>query len=194
MHAAVAGEPVEVVDALEDRRWPGYAEAAAARGSRSSLSVPLRLSGEPVGALNLYGEGVAAFADADVRRSAGHVGDTTAAGLTALLDLASAAARSGNLETAMDSRAVIEQAKGILMERRRVTADGAFELLRDASQHTQPEAARHRRAPGGHGGTAGPLRGPVAPDGSSMKVSVVLPGSLSGARRRTRLGGVVPCR
>jgi hypothetical protein len=136
MHAAVAGTPVEVVDALEDRRWPGYAEAATARGSRSSLSVPLRLSGEPAGALNLYGEGVAAFADADVRRSAGHVGDTTAAGLTALLDLASAAARSGNLETAMDSRAVIEQAKGILMERRRVTADSAFELLKNASQHT----------------------------------------------------------
>jgi GAF domain-containing protein len=136
MHAAVAGELVEVVDALEDRRWPGYAEAAAARGSRSSLSVPLHLSGEPAGALNLYGEGAAAFADAEVRRSAGHVGETAAAGLTALLELAGAAARAGNLETAMDSRAVIEQAKGILMERRRVTADGAFELLKDASQHT----------------------------------------------------------
>lgn len=136
MRAAATGRPVEIVDAVEDPRWPDYAGAAAARGARSSLSVPLALSGEPTGALNLYGERVAAFADDQVRRAAGAVGSSAAAGLAALLERAAADALAGNLESAMGSRAVIEQAKGILMERRRVTADAAFDLLRNASQVT----------------------------------------------------------
>ncbi len=136
LHAASTGSPVEIVDALADPRWPDYAGAAAARGARSSLSVPLSISGETTGALNLYGERAAAFADEQVRRSAGSVGSSAAVGLTALLEVATAAARAGNIESAMASRAVIEQAKGILMERRRVTADAAFELLKHASQVT----------------------------------------------------------
>lgn len=136
MHAASTGSPVEIVDALADPRWPDYAGAAAARGARSSLSIPISISGEPAGALNLYGERVAAFTDEQVRRSAGHVGNCAAVGLTALLELATADARAGHLESAMGSRAVIEQAKGILMERRRVTADAAFDVLKNASQVT----------------------------------------------------------
>ena len=136
MQAATTGDLVEVVDAGTDRRWPGYPEVAAARGSRSSLSVPLPVSGESAGALNLYGEHAGAFTDPDVRRSATHVGDTTAVGLAALLDLARAAALAGNLEAAMASRETIEQAKGILMERRKVSANAAFQLLRTASQHS----------------------------------------------------------
>lgn len=136
MHAASTGSAVEIVDALDDARWPDYAGAAVARGARSSLSVPLGIAGEPTGALNLYGERAAAFTDEQVRRSAAHVGSATAAGLTALLDLATAAARAVNLESAMGSRAVIEQAKGILMERRRMTADAAFDVLKTASQTT----------------------------------------------------------
>lgn len=136
VHAASTGSPVEIVDALADPRWPAYAGAAAARGARSSLSIPLSISGEPTGALNLYGDRVAAFTDEQVRRAAGSVGSSAAVGLTALLDLATAADRAGNMESAMVSRAVIEQAKGILMERRRVTAEAAFEVLRNASQTT----------------------------------------------------------
>jgi AmiR/NasT family two-component response regulator len=64
------------------------------------------------------------------------VARSAAAGLGALRGAERATARAEGLERAMDSRAAIEQAKGILMERRRVTAATAFELLTTASQHT----------------------------------------------------------
>ena len=60
--AATSAEPLLVEDVLDERRWQVYAQAAAAHGVRSSLSVPLhRPTGEPFGALNLYGGEVDAF-------------------------------------------------------------------------------------------------------------------------------------
>ncbi|WP_041796723.1 ANTAR domain-containing protein [Modestobacter italicus] len=134
--AAVGGEDVDVVDARTDPRWRAYAAAAAARGSLSSLSVSLTTVGGPQAALNLYAGEVGAFTDPGARRVAARVAETAAAGLGALRGAERATARAEGLERAMDSRAVIEQAKGILMERRRVTAAAAFELLTTVSQHT----------------------------------------------------------
>jgi GAF domain-containing protein len=136
LQAAQVGRPVLVDDARADDRWPGYLSAAVARGSLSSLSVPLQVGDDSVGGLNLYAATVGAFADPAVRQTADQVAGSAAAGLATVQTLAQATATADHLQTAMVSRAPIEQAKGILMERYRVTEDAAFARLRAVSQAT----------------------------------------------------------
>ena len=116
-----------------DERWPPFARAAAARGVRSTLSLPLVVDHQGVGALNFYAHAPAAFsADAEA------LGQRFAAQAAIVLANASAywdAHQLGqDLRQAMASRAVIEQAKGVLMATRRCTADEAFGVLVRTSQ------------------------------------------------------------
>lgn len=116
----------------EDTCWPAFSTAAAARGVNSTLSLPLVANHEGVGALNLYSRGEEAFSDEDERiamQFAGQAG-IVLANAQAYWD---AHQLSQDLNEAMKSRAVIEQAKGILMAQGR-TADEAFQILVRASQ------------------------------------------------------------
>jgi hypothetical protein len=111
-----------------DERWPTFGPNAAARGIGSLISYKIAAD-ETLGALNLYGRRPRAFDD----------GGRDAASLLAIFAsvvLASTHARlqAVQLNQALESRDVIGQAKGILMERNRVTADEAFDMLRRASQ------------------------------------------------------------
>jgi GAF domain-containing protein len=115
-------------------RYPEFVEAAAAHGVQSTLSLPLVAGGEGVGALNLYSRVPAGFSEEDEQ-----LGQELAATAAVVLVNATAyweALQLGEqLTEAMRSRAVIEQAKGILMARSpHLTADDAFDLLRHASQ------------------------------------------------------------
>jgi GAF domain-containing protein len=134
--AARTGEIFEIPDTSAEQRWPEFSEAALAENIRSTLSVPLDVGGnrtEVLGALNLYSEVPDAF-DAD------DVAATQSLAHQAAIVVANAQAywgakqESEHLQKAMESRAVIEQAKGILMTQSRVSADDAFELLVRASQ------------------------------------------------------------
>ena len=102
---------------------------------RSSLSVPLPFQGVTIGALNNYARRPGAFGEADVA-----VGQEVAAWVALAVGNADMIARSvddlAGMRAAMASRAVIEQAKGILMERRKLTEDQAFTELTRASQNT----------------------------------------------------------
>ena len=85
--------------------------------------------------LNVYARTADAFTDADrsaLTRFAAYAG----AALTNMDALQDARDLAENLQKAMEFRAVIEQAKGILMERYRLTAEQAFRALADASVHT----------------------------------------------------------
>lgn len=120
---------VEAVDV-----YPEFARAARAHGIQSTISLPLVAGDDRVGALNLYAQIPDGFTSDDEE-----VGIDLAAAAAIVLSNASAyweASRLGEqLSQAMQSRAVIEQAKGILMARSpQVSADEAFELLRKASQ------------------------------------------------------------
>jgi GAF domain-containing protein len=101
----------------------------------SSLSVPLPFQGATIGALNNYARRTAAFGESDLA-----VGEEAAAFVAIAVGNAEAAARATddvtNMRQAMASRAVIEQAKGILMERYKITAEQAFTLLTHASQRS----------------------------------------------------------
>ena len=136
LHAAATRETAEIPDTRSDTRWPDHARRAAERGNLSSLSVPLVIEDpQASGALNIYARQPNAF-DEDSRSVAGGFAPYAAVAAGNLSLYQRALKRADGLEAALASRAVIEQAKGILMERYDVTADGAFRILARASLHT----------------------------------------------------------
>jgi GAF domain-containing protein len=121
-------------DLAAERRWPNFATRAAATGVRSMLGVRLFADQDTMGALNLYSDSAAAFDE---------MAEAFAVVLAAHASIALSAARvEENLGHAVQGRDIIGQAKGILVERRRVTPNQAFELLRAASQHRNVKLAR----------------------------------------------------
>ncbi len=133
LEASRDASTVLVPDTTADRRWDGWGPEAAAAGAGSALSLGLPIRDGLRGALNLYGTAPRAF-DTDavalaetfaryatIALANAHLYDTTA-------DLAR------HMQAAMESRAVIEQAKGIIMGERRCGPDEAFALLTKASQ------------------------------------------------------------
>ncbi|MEV4810992.1 GAF and ANTAR domain-containing protein [Micromonospora avicenniae] len=132
LHALRSGQIVEVVDLRRDERWHRYREHALRLGIVSSLSLPMTVDGETLGALNLYATRPAAFAGA--RRQAAAFAEQGTAALAVILRQAEQALVHRQLTDAMASRSVIDQALGVLMGQQRCTAKEAFALLRQASQ------------------------------------------------------------
>jgi GAF domain-containing protein len=125
---------VNVIRSTErDVRWPEFSRRAFDHGVRSSLSLPLLVGDDSVGALNFYSRQEDAFTDEDQQN-----GQTFAVQAAVVLANAQAywdARTLGErLGDAMHSRAAIEQAKGILMAQSHIDPDAAFDLLRAASQ------------------------------------------------------------
>ena len=134
MDAGRGGVVLRVDDMLTEQRWPKYAARVSAAGVRSSLSVPLPYQGNAIGALNVYSSEPRAFVSPE-SLSAGH--DCAEAMAVAVVNAAAhhrLSEQARNMQLAMETRAVIEQAKGVLMAQRGVDAEQAFEILRDASQ------------------------------------------------------------
>lgn len=128
-------QTVVVKDQTAEVRWPEYSPRAVEAGIGSSVSVPLALDGPPIGAFNIYGRAPHAFSDEAVKAA-----EDLAVFASAVLSNAglyfTASARAEQMTEAMRSRAVIEQAKGILMGSRHCDADEAFALLVELSQKT----------------------------------------------------------
>ena len=133
LDAAAQRVIVYAEDLRNDARWTIFGPLAAREGVRSALALPLTTNGE-TGAVNLYARYPAAFGVVD--RGKGVI-------LASLASLALSAAhlleneerRVDNLHAALSSREIIGQAQGILMERERISADQAFDILRRASQY-----------------------------------------------------------
>jgi GAF domain-containing protein len=129
--AALSGTVMIVPDMRTETRWPDYAGTVVRHGVLSSLSLPLPVQTDLVGALNCYSRAPGVPSDTlELGRElasymAVAVGNAVTHSETVLL--------AQNMATAMASRAVIEQAKGIIMGQNRCDADEAFEILRRAS-------------------------------------------------------------
>ena len=134
MDAGRAGVVLRIDDMRSEQRWPDYTARVLAVGVRSSLSIPLPYQGGTIGALNIYAARPHAFASAESEGAATAVAEAVAVAVLNADAHDRLAEQARNMRLAMESRAVIEQAKGVLMAQRRVDADGAFEILRDASQ------------------------------------------------------------
>lgn len=117
----------------DDPRWPSFAEAAAEQGVRSSLSVPLIVAGEGIGALNFYDHRAEHFAPEDEEAGLLFAGQAAVVASIASAYWEQADAAAG-MRQAMASRAVIEQAKGVIMASMGCDSDAAFAVLRQQSQ------------------------------------------------------------
>ncbi|PTR28670.1 GAF domain-containing protein [Rhodococcus sp. OK519] len=135
LHASRSRETVLVdLDEATDR-WPAFTESARAEGIRSFLAAPLFIDDRTLGALNLYGRGRAAFdeVDADVLEL---LTGTVSRAIGEFARFKSARDAAEALQRALETRAPIEQAKGMLMALHRIDAHDAFQLLRKQSQTT----------------------------------------------------------
>jgi transcriptional regulator with GAF, ATPase, and Fis domain len=125
------GQPVSAADlAAEARRWPRFAPAAQQAGFAAVQALPMRLREQVIGALNLFRATPGAFDPAGIR-----IGQALAdvATISLLHDRSMRHSDTINeqLQTALNSRVVIEQAKGKLAERHGLDMDQAFAVLRE---------------------------------------------------------------
>lgn len=136
LEAAMGEEIREVTDAREETRWPDYTPVAVERGSLSSMSAPVPVREGVHGAIiNLYAPGAHAFDDDD-RGLARAFASYAAVAVHNMHLYESTRDLARNLDIALQSRAVIEQAKGVLMSQRRCGATEAVNLLAAASQRS----------------------------------------------------------
>ena len=127
---AASGTPVVVSDDLTaETRWPSFSPAAVALGIGSVVCFGLGARGRWFGALSLYGQ--------EALASSGSEAYETGSALAAVASLAVLADReAAALRVALAGRDVIGQAKGILMERFRISSDEAFGILVRSSQYS----------------------------------------------------------
>jgi GAF domain-containing protein len=131
--AAREGDAVSVPDFADERRWPEWTRHALTTDARSSLSVGMPIQYQVNGALNVYGTMARAF-DEEAVRVAHTFADYAAVTIANAHLYTTTANLAEHLRTAMESRAVIEQAKGIVMGERHCDADAAFAILTKVSQ------------------------------------------------------------
>ncbi|MFI0240239.1 GAF and ANTAR domain-containing protein [Streptomyces sp. NPDC016845] len=134
LQALRTAEEVAVRDMLHEHRWDEYPAYAVSCGIRSSLSLPIAAHTDTAGALNLYAAPPDGFADADLGSLRSLAAQATG-GIALAQRFTDAEEFAGQMQTAMRSRSVIDQALGIIMGQRHCTADEAFGILRSASQH-----------------------------------------------------------
>jgi GAF domain-containing protein len=135
LQALRQGETVLVNDQIAETRWPEYTASAVKHGVGSSLSVPLQAGGRTVGAFNAYSLERQAF-DAQAQDTAEKLASYAGVVVNNAALYFTAASRADQMAEAMQSRAIIEQAKGILMGARQCDADQAFEILVNLSQNS----------------------------------------------------------
>jgi len=128
------GQPVTAADLATAQRWPQFAAAAARHAGFTAVqALPMRLREQVIGTLNLYRATPGPFDPADV-----YVGQALADVATISLlherSMRHSEILTGQLQTALNSRVIIEQAKGILAERLSLDMNHAFSLLRDAAR------------------------------------------------------------
>jgi len=124
------GEPVIAEDMTDFRdRWPRITPRILDIGMRSAYAFPLRLRGDRIGALNLYRARPGSFDDDDIRLGQAFA-DVATIGILQDRRISAAERRAEQLQHALDSRVVIEQAKGILAQRHGIAPEEAFQALR----------------------------------------------------------------
>ena len=136
--AAAANITVTVPDMAGESRWPDWADRAIDAGVHSSMSIGLPLRESVSGAFNVYATKPHAF-DEDAVILAETFGGYAAVAMANAHRYDGTATLARHTQAAMDSRAVIDQAKGIIMAERRCPADEAFAILAKVSEYSGRE-------------------------------------------------------
>jgi GAF domain-containing protein len=134
LDAAQTGQTIVVDHDSDQSPYREFSRIAARAGVRHTVSVGMPLAQRSIGGLNIYRTADGTFSPAFLEHAEVFAGYAAVA-VNNVTGYASVATEAANLRTAIQSRAVIEQAKGILMARDRCTPDEAFDMLRRLSQH-----------------------------------------------------------
>jgi hypothetical protein len=130
------GQPVTATDlAGPGQQWPRFAAAATQSGFRTVEALPMRLRDQVIGALNLFRAAPGPFDPADLRLGQA-LADVATIGLLQERNVRRSDAVAEQLQGALNSRVVIEQAKGKLAERLGIDPDQAFTMLRDSARNS----------------------------------------------------------
>ncbi|GAC1332313.1 MAG: GAF and ANTAR domain-containing protein [Mycobacteriales bacterium] len=154
---------VHVDDNAVETRWAPFPERSLAEyGVHSSLSLPIAIEAEAIAVLNVYSRRVHAFDDS-IRTLAELFAAQVALVLAMRMRLNGHVAMIQQLQTALSSRAVIDQAIGVILAERGGTPEAAFDVLRRASQGRNVKlrdiaAELVKRAQAGPGGRPRPQR------------------------------------
>jgi transcriptional regulator with GAF, ATPase, and Fis domain len=131
-----SGRPVQAADlAAEGARWPRFAPAARQAGFGAVQALPMRLRDQVIGALNLFRADAGALAPADIRVGQA-LADVATISLLHERSMRHSDTLNEQLQAALNSRVVIEQAKGKLAERLGLDMDRSFGLLRDYARNS----------------------------------------------------------
>jgi transcriptional regulator with GAF, ATPase, and Fis domain len=128
-----SGHTRVVTNAAELDQWPSYRDAATNLGLISVAGVPLALNDQSVGALNVYAAEERSWS-AETLESVQVLADIATSYVLRAGELAEAHQLNGQLQNALHSRVIIEQAKGMLASEHCVSVDDAFEMLRNHSR------------------------------------------------------------
>lgn len=130
------GQLVTVDDiAATYARWPHFAVAAAALGYQSMHAIPLRLRSDTVGSLNLFSDKSGPLRAEDAV-AAQALADIATIGILHARALRESDLIRSQLQHALDSRVIVEQAKGVLSYKARVDMDEAFRMLRESARNS----------------------------------------------------------
>jgi GAF domain-containing protein len=128
--AVATGRPIVVEDISgTSARWPTFAESAIAHGFHSVYAFPMKLREATVGGLNLFGSREDTL-DEEGRRIAKALADIATIGILQQRSLHRSSLLAENLQRALNTRIVVEQAKGVLSERGNIPMEQTFDLLR----------------------------------------------------------------
>ncbi len=134
----LTGQPVINADLLEaGDRWPRFAKQATDAGYRSVHGIPLRLRSEVIGALNVFSTGPGTLVPRDVHMVQA-LADIATIGLLQERAIRRSETLAEQLQGALNSRVIVEQAKGAIAQQLGISVDAAFEVMRSyARRHQQ---------------------------------------------------------
>ena len=133
--ALETGELQVLADTATETRWPKFTQVCREEGIGSSLGIPLKVEDEVYGAMNLYAVEADAFDDTAIE-AASLLGEQAGVALANRRTYSEASDKVRQLQEALETRIVIEQAKGVLMATEGIDADAAFERLKGRSQRS----------------------------------------------------------
>jgi GAF domain-containing protein len=140
------GERMVNIDLSEvEQRWPRFREATVTAGYRSTHAIPLRLRGQVIGVLNLFCVERSSLSEDDIALGQA-LCDIATVGLLQERTVRRAEVLAEQLQSALNSRILLEQAKGVLSERAGVSVDEAFALMR---RHARRNRQQLRLVAGG---------------------------------------------
>ncbi|WP_440064800.1 ANTAR domain-containing protein [Streptosporangium sp. OZ121] len=138
--ARATGRHVIVQDVLREPRWPAYTGMAVRCGVRSVLAMPIVIE-HAVLVLGMYGVRPGVFAARNVPPLAEMLAEQVGVALANMWDYDEVRTDAAQMQEALAGRAIIDQAKGIIMKSSGCSAEAAFDELRRISQHHQVKVA-----------------------------------------------------